>query len=120
MQELLYGATMTATMTAPSTTTVSNCLQGGNGEQWGWRQWGEEWQTGRGMTIRRGMTVMTMTDDEVEEEDDKDGMRTGQYQAPPQMMDDPAPVPAAVSNCSQGGPQVLQMTLATTTPLTRF
>jgi hypothetical protein len=36
------------------------------------------------------------------------------------MMDDPAPVPTAVSNCSQGGPQVLQMTLATTTPLTRL
>jgi hypothetical protein len=42
----------------------------------------EKTTTGRGTTTRRGMTVMTMTDDEVEEEDN-DGMRTGQYQAPP-------------------------------------
>ena len=120
MQELLHGATTTATMTAPPTTAMSNCSRGGNGEQWGWRRWEEGWQTGRGMTIRRGMKVTTTTDDEVEEEDDKDGTRIEKYQAPLQMMDDPAPVPTAVSNCSRGGPQVLQMTLAATTPLTRF
>ena len=144
MQELLHGTTTTATTTAPPTATVSNCLQGGNGEQQGCGQQ-EEWQwgrtndregdgrdndngrwmaekttTGRGTTTRRGTTVMTMMGDEVEEED-KDGMRTGQYQAPPlPTMDDPAPVPVAVRNCLQGAPQVLQMTLAATTPLTHF
>ena len=79
----------------------------------------EKTTTGRGMTTRRGIIVTTMMDDKVEE--DKDRMRTGQYQAPPlPTMDNAAPVPAAMSNCLQGGPQVLQMTLATTTPLTHF
>ena len=91
MQELLHGTTMTATTTAPPTAAVSNCSQGGNGEQWGWGQKGEGWQRGRTNDREEDgrddndnsrEVEMTTTDDEVEEKD-KDGMRTGRYQAPP-------------------------------------
>ena len=40
------------------------------------------------------------------------GQQLGRGSPPPPTMDNPAPVSAAVSNCSQGGPQVLQTTLA--------
>ena len=78
MQELLHGTTMTA----PPTATMSNCSWGGNGERWGWGQQGEGWQQGR-TNDREGDGRDNNDNSREVEEKDKDGTRTGWYQAPP-------------------------------------